>query len=456
MTHPLQTADQFDVAIIGGGAAGVLVAIHLLAARRPVLRITIIEPRAGLGQGAAYSTVYSEHLLNVVASRLSAFPDDPGHFVRYLATQPGYAGDQVSLADCFARRVDFGCYLSATLDAQPGAGDVQWLHDEATDIQQDIEATITLGSGARITARSVVLALGNFARAIPLPATDIHGEPSCIAAWDYAAIRQIDRDADVCILGSGLSMIDAVLSLAARAHRGNITVISRHGLMPLAHVEHGTHDIDIGELARLNVRQRTRALRAMADTALINGEPWQWIMDSLRPHVQLLWTTLPLDEQRRFLRHVARFWDIHRHRIAPAVVGQIEALRSSGQLQIRGGRLLSIAQHTDGVHVRLRANDGTAPAVLRVDHVINSTGVEKNITRLASPLVASLVRQGLITPGPHEMGVATKDNGTVLAKDGSAGAPLVAVGAMRIGHLWESTAIAELRGQATRVADMLA
>lgn len=459
MTHPEKTANHFDVAIIGGGAAGVMVAINLLARQEPALRIAIIEPRVGLGEGVAYSTVYPEHVLNVVASRMSVFPDDPGHFVRYIATQPGYEGDETTLGHCFARRMDFARYLRVTLGAQPGSSNLQWLRDEATDVRQGDEATITLRSGARVSARCVVLAIGNFARDIPLPAAGIHGEPAFIPGWDYDAIQQIESDADVCILGSGLSMVDAVLSLAARAHRGNITVISRHGLMPLAHAEHGAQDFDIADLVGQELRQRMRTIRAMARVALKSGEPWQWIMDSLRPHVQLLWTTLPPVEQRRFLRHVGRFWAIHRHRIAPSVAGQLDALRASGQLQVRGGRVLSVAQEADGMHVQVhaRAKHGVKrQSELRVDHFINSTGMEMNITRLPSPLIASLLREGFITPGPHHLGVATEVTGIVVARDRKAGATLVALGGMRIGDLWESTAIGELRVQAQGIAKLLA
>ena len=42
---------------------------------------------------------------------------------------------------------------------------------------------------------------------------------------------------------------------------------------------------------------------------------WQEIIDALRPHLPRLWRRLPVADQRLFLRHVARFWEVHRHRL---------------------------------------------------------------------------------------------------------------------------------------------
>ena len=56
-------------------------------------------------------------------------------------------------------------------------------------------------------------------------------------------------------------------------------------------------------------------------------------------------------DQRRFLRHVVRYWDVHRHRIAPSVHAQLQALRERGQLQLHRGRIDAVS--ADGDHVRL-------------------------------------------------------------------------------------------------------
>src|SRR6202021_1619762 len=75
------------IVIVGGGASGALMAAHLLRERPANLSVTIVETRAELGRGLAYSTGNPSHLLNVRAANMSAFADDPGHFARWLSTQ---------------------------------------------------------------------------------------------------------------------------------------------------------------------------------------------------------------------------------------------------------------------------------------------------------------------------------------------------------------------------------
>jgi uncharacterized NAD(P)/FAD-binding protein YdhS len=73
------------VVIVGGGASGTLAAIHLLHAASGPLMIVLIEREGAVGAGAAFAATQDFHLLNVPAGRMSAFADDPDHFVRWLA-----------------------------------------------------------------------------------------------------------------------------------------------------------------------------------------------------------------------------------------------------------------------------------------------------------------------------------------------------------------------------------
>lgn len=80
IAHPSTTT----IAIVGAGFSGSLVAAHLLkTANRPLL-IELIERSHDIGKGVAYSTHTISHLLNVSAGKMSAFPDDPGHLLRWL------------------------------------------------------------------------------------------------------------------------------------------------------------------------------------------------------------------------------------------------------------------------------------------------------------------------------------------------------------------------------------
>src|SRR5262252_9428660 len=93
-----------DVAIIGGGASGVLTAAQLHR-RQPQLRVALIDS-AGRWRGLAYGTPHDCHLLNVPAGNMSAFPDQPEHFYFWLRQRDPWAAKTT-----FAPRKLYGEYL---------------------------------------------------------------------------------------------------------------------------------------------------------------------------------------------------------------------------------------------------------------------------------------------------------------------------------------------------------
>ena len=95
------------VAIVGGGAAGVLAAIHLRRSK-PEAQITLIDASGRPVTGVAYGTNDPTHLLNVPAQRMSAWPDDPAHFRRWLDQRA------VTPVESFAPRLAYGRYLQNT------------------------------------------------------------------------------------------------------------------------------------------------------------------------------------------------------------------------------------------------------------------------------------------------------------------------------------------------------
>jgi uncharacterized NAD(P)/FAD-binding protein YdhS len=59
---------------------------------------------------------------------------------------------------------------------------------------------------------------------------------------------------------------------------------------------------------------------------------------------------------------------------------------------------------------------------------------------------------GWITPDPLGLGLVTEADGTVVPRDPTRGRRLHALGPLRMGGLWESTAVPELRVQARDLA----
>ena len=124
-----------DVAIIGGGFSGTIIAVQLLR-RAPSLRIGVVDKSSIPGRGLAYSTQYNCHLLNVPAGNMSALHDDPGHFLRWARANCGPAVH----AESFVPRMAYGRYIGSLLEEtvmQQGGHSLEWLQEEALSLTRE-------------------------------------------------------------------------------------------------------------------------------------------------------------------------------------------------------------------------------------------------------------------------------------------------------------------------------
>lgn len=449
-----------DLAIVGGGAGGVLAAMQALRLATTPLRIVMIEPREVLAQGVAYATAYGEHVLNVPAARMSAFDDRPADFLDYVvATTPPGGPDRDTLAHAFIERRRYGDYLRTrlqdTIAASPAS--LQVVQDSVSELDaRDDGATLHLVAHGPLDAKGVVLAVGNTPKPLPARGAPQLPQGRSLAAWDFDAVKAIPAEAELCIVGSGLSMVDTVLSLADNGHTGSIRVLSRHALLPLPHCHGGTATFDPAPLQTMDLRARMRFLRAAAKQAVADGLPWQAAMERIRPHGQALWQSLSIADQRRFLRHVVRLWDVHRHRIAPEVHDVLQAMLERGQLRLHRGRLDTVMDEGRRLRVTTHTRDGRTDE-FDVDYVVNATGVEMRAQTMRNPLLHDVLGKGHAQPGPHGIGLKAARDGRMVDADGNAQPRVFILGSLRIGCVWESIAIPELRGQAeTAVRELLA
>ena len=324
------------VAIIGGGFTGSILAAQLLR-RDTSLSVTLIESASVAGRGVAYATSCSSHLLNVPAANMSAFPEDAEHFVRWA--QLNYDSGTEN-EDFLPRRV-YGHYIGSILrqQTQQCPERFQIVCDEAQSIASaNGGATIRLASGRSISAEQVVLALGNFPPAsLRLPGLTPESMRYVPWAWNVNALDlgDLSQEEEILLIGSGLTSIDLAIALRAHEFSGIIHILSRHGLMPQGH-----NDGDFlcakwrTELPR-SIRELVRLVRKRAEVVRYRGGDWRSVIDSLRPVTAQIWQSLPPAEQRRFLRHVRPYWDVHRHRIAPAINSLIESEITDGGIRIQ-------------------------------------------------------------------------------------------------------------------------
>jgi len=427
------------VVIIGGGFSGTLQAINIL--RHGVARVTLVE-RAGVpGRGLAYGAAHPSHLLNVHAGNMSAFHDDPGHFTRWLERR-GVA----DAARTYAPRLTYGTYVGELLDSALNdyAGRFAILHDEVEDVTPH-------GSGARVRTRSTaidadvaILAVGN----LP-PHTPAMINPDRLAAgryapdpWDPSVLDGLTAEDTVLILGTGLTMVDVALALDAHGFAGRIVALSRRGLVSRPHAPTPPPDRPLREYPRHAASQLVRAVRKRADAI-----GWRGAVDELRPFTQHMWSAADPATRSRFLRHLRPWWDVHRHRIAPAIHKRLAELQAAGRLMIHGGKLCRIDERGDAAIVSWRPRGDDRQRELVIRRIINCTGPLGDVSRTTEPLLRRLVASGTIRPDSAHLGIDVDSSAQTIDASGRANPWLAAVGPMTRGAFWEIIAVPDIRVQ---------
>jgi hydroxyacylglutathione hydrolase len=434
------------IAIIGGGVSGTLTAFHLIRQGTPA-RVILIDQRPDFGLGLAYSTPSLRHLLNVPAGKISALPDQPDHFLNWLRRNH----DRAATEKTFAPRAVFGRYIQSLLrETSPLEREIATVIDVRL---QDSGAVLTLDSGCELRADLIVLATGNFDPA-PLPGITKAASDSGLYrhnAWVPETYESLHPDAPVALIGTGLTAVDVVLRLRELGHRGKIIAVSRHGIFP------NRHD-DYTPLSSSAIPSDTPAtcvayLHAL-HAAIREGAEWRAAIDSLRETTNELWLRLPIEEKKRFRRHLQRRWEVVRHRMAPPIADVIESELRNGTLDIREGHLKTVDASPAGAYITLRAHDDIES--FHADRVINCTGPSMNYRRIPSTLLQNLFKRGLVTSGPLGTGFQCSQDGAVIDADGHASETIFNLGPGRLGDLLESIAVPEIRQQAVELASTLA
>src|SRR5690606_34127706 len=140
------------------GFSGTVLAIRLLERARTGDGVTVIDPAPTPGSGVAYSTVDPDHLLNVRAGGMSAFPERPADFTDWLAAT-GATADPAA----FLPRAVYGAYVAARLReaVAASAGTFRHLRARADAVRLQPGGVIVEAGGERVAADSAVLAFGN-------------------------------------------------------------------------------------------------------------------------------------------------------------------------------------------------------------------------------------------------------------------------------------------------------
>lgn len=435
------------VAIVGAGFSGTLQAINLLRHEGP--RATLIERGSRAGEGLAYGAAHPSHVLNVRAGNMSALPDDPGHFARWLEAR-GVADASGS----FASRVTYGIYLREMLDAAlaAGAGRLSVRYGEVVDVTEArAGVALKLADGGTLDADAAVLAVGNLPPHDPpglsdavLPDDLYKGDP-----WAGNVADGLTADDTVLVIGTGLTMIDVALMLEARGFAGRIVALSRRGLLPRRHEA-------ANDWAKIGDRPATVAsglVQQVRDRAVAVG--WRNAVDELRPFTQPMWANASEAERARFLRHLRPWWDVHRHRLAPEVADRLAAMQERGQLDVLAGKTIAFAPADGGVVMTWRRRGTDASETMAVRRIVNCTGPLGDLNRTTDPLLVALRERGAIRPDAANLGIDVNGVGQVIGANGRPSERLYALGPMTRGAFWEIVAVPDIRRQTWDVARRL-
>ncbi|MDZ4712992.1 MAG: FAD/NAD(P)-binding protein [bacterium] len=453
-----------SIAVIGGGFCGSVTLIQLIKQATKPLNIILINCENPNGKGIAFSSYNSRHVLNVPAAKMSAFPDEPEHFINWVKSKQRYqefVNDELN--DRFLPRVVYGQYLeelfTKVVEDAPYYVNVKIISDEATDIIQNEEVSeIILKSGSSFKADIVVLALGNFLPDNPKIKDDgfYASKKYFRNPWLKKSIQGVKHENNILIIGTGLTMVDNVLSLIDEKYEGKIYAISTKGFFPLSHKKRKPYTDILEELhPPYSIPKLYNIFRKHIKYVLSHGITGEAVVDAIRPKTQEIWLSLTLKDKIRFMSHIRHLWGVARHRLPKEIYDQMQSMIADGKLEIIGGRLKVLKENGKFIDVVYQDKKFQEEKELKVDRVINCTGPATDLNRLESPLIKNLLRRGLISNDEMKLGINALPDGTIIHKDHSVSSNFFTIGSMLKGILWESTAVPELRTQAKSLAGLL-
>jgi uncharacterized NAD(P)/FAD-binding protein YdhS len=448
------------IGIVGAGLSGRLVALNLLRSASTHRKVAILMFDRGGERymGPAYSHDSVSLLLNVPAGRMGAFSSDPEHFLKWVKRRGRPAGHWDFLPRSWYREYIFAL-LAEAADKQIGTAQLEYVRGEVADLAMDMDGiTVRVSNRSPFPVDKVVLALGNFPPRHPLIQTrrSLRCDRYVPDPWNSGVRDDLSEHDTVSFIGTGQTTVDLLLELQRRGHRGQLIAVSRNGWFPLAHRGFESYPSFFDEIKdSRSILKICGVVRKHLDAADMAGIDRRAVIDSLRPHTQMIWMNLPEQEKRKFVRLLFRFWEIIRSRVPAESQTVIDTMIASGQLRILSGRIHDLVETAGGMEIHFTRRGKQTREVVLTARVINCTGPESDYLRITNPLVKSLLRKGLIRPGPAQLGIDALPNGSIVGAGGVVSKGLYTIGAPMKGVLWEVLAVPEIRVQAEQLARLL-
>jgi uncharacterized NAD(P)/FAD-binding protein YdhS len=452
------------IGIIGGGFSGTMTAIQLIKQAESPIKIAIIDQHQFFLKGIAYNSYSDTHILNVPAAKMSAFPDEPDHFLNWVLTQPAYIDkNKELLGAAFLPRNLYGVYVEhlwkemEQLALKKGIS-IEFYDAEVGGLElTNDDVTITLNTNNKLTVNKVVIATGNQAPRNPIIKNNtFYSSPNYFKnPWQKESIENINSDLPILIIGNGLTMVDTLLGLEEIGYKGVVFSLSPNGYNMLPHRHNGikyTHLVDEVDSYK-TLHDWTKAVFKHIKLVRSYGLSAEPVIDSLRPHTQQIWKNLTNEERQQFMSRIRHLWGVARHRIPLNTHDKIQQLRIQRRLNIIAGRLLDINETEEGIEVQFYNKKTSNTETIIVGRVINCTGPDSDISNFHHHFLKKCLEKGYISQDNLKLGL--RANTQTFQVLNSALAPqtrIYAIGSLLRGELWETTAVNELRTQAKLVA----
>jgi|GEM_PF-831543 len=436
-----------SIVIVGGGASATLLLAQLSIQLHSYLstNIYIIDNSENFNLGVAYSVEHPSFILNVVANRMGAWCDKPDDFYQWLNNYPhlwrnlhkDFASVQYYEED-FVPRMIYGAYLRWIFECSIVMAKGKNIHvhrisakvSTISDIKYSSKLLVKTDRHESFRADVVIVATGNSTQ----KNQNLIGKNIFPSPYHPGFITQNWADVNnIIIVGSGLSMVDAVQFLSQQHYKGDIQVFSRHGLIPLPHLKPDTQQeckpfIFSG---KINARTIVKKIRSKIRQNSQLGINWQTTINKIRVHTNDLWLSLSTEEQKK-LRRLLPWWNVARHRIPKTVFEYLIKLQLERKLTITKGDVKQA--ESDGEYFLLKLHQKTA--FIKADKLVVCSGYfyDQQLKKICGNLFD---REAIYCCHNQKLSKTHE---------------LYAIGPVLGGLLFETTAIHEIRQQSLDIA----
>ncbi len=372
------------IGIIGGGASGVLAALHCWKKFQKNCHIVVFDPTSQLGLGKAYSTEQSQHLLNIPANEMHIYANHSDDFETWVLKKNSSLKHSAHWP--FVPRLYFGQYLQHHLSKIPNT---HFKH-----IQQKVIHTKTIKSSYSVTTKEnqeydfdyLIIATGYEKNCSTLPVQSKNISTSKVhLSSDFQSENSPKLSGHVLIIGSGLTGID-IWRDHQKTEDLNFTFLSRHGFLPLRR-KASSQNIKLPNFAGMSPIQIFQVLKMLKRSTTIE---WAQIADNLQTQVQNIWTCWTSKEKEIFLKYLKPYWEVSRHQMPNSVANEIQKDLDCSRTNLVAGRIQSIVETEKNIQVSYKNRRTKQITTLICNHIIFAIGPKIENSLIPKSAIANI------------------------------------------------------------------